>query len=112
MLVLMRAFVSFFVLAALLIQGPAFAYDPPPFGPHVMYGIVRRVEAATVVVQRHNGKLESVDIRAARSAGRTGVLYAGRAVALYGDFDRAHRYHVNAIVSTYELKRGVWPADR
>jgi hypothetical protein len=108
----MRAFVSVLALAAALIQGPAFANDPLPFGPHVLYGIVRHVEPGTLVVQRHNGKLESVDIRAARSAGRTGVLYAGRAVALYGDFDRVQRYHVNAIVSTYELKRGVWPADR
>jgi hypothetical protein len=84
----------------------------PQFGPHVIYGIVRQVGAATLVVQRQNGKLESVDIAAARANGRTGVLYVGRGVALYGDFDRAHHYHVNAINSSYGVRDGVWPPSR
>ena len=81
----------------------------PAFGPHVTYAIIKHVASSTLVVQRENGRSESVDISAARANGRTGVLYVGRAVALYGNFDKAHHYHVNAIVSAYGLHHGAWP---
>jgi hypothetical protein len=83
------------------------------FGPHVIYGIVKHVGQHDLVVQRQNGSLETVDITAARTAGRTGVLYVSRPVALYGDFDRSHHYHVNAITSAYGITRnGVWPPSQ
>lgn len=103
------------VIAAVLISvaGPvAASAAAPAFGPHVIYGFVKHVAATTLNVERRNGRLESVDITAARAVGRTGVLYVGRAVALYGDFDRAHHYHVNAIMSAYGLHHGAWPPEQ
>lgn len=107
----MRFLIAFVALAAAIGAGLQ-SLASPAFGPHVMYAIVRHVNGAELVVQRHSGQLEVVDIRAARSNGRTGVLYVSRAVALYGEFDRVHHYHVNAIMSSYGIERGVWPADR
>jgi len=107
----MRAFTLAFVLSTLL-GAAAPAAAAPAFGPHVTYAVIKRVAPSELIVQRRTGRLETVDIKAARAAGRTGVLYAGRAVALYGDYDRAHRYHVNAIASAYGITRGAWPADR
>jgi hypothetical protein len=108
----MRLFGFLFLLTATVLAAAAPLRAEPAFGPHVIYGVIRRVAPAEIVVQRHQGQLESVDIKQARSLGRTGVLYRGRPVALYGDFDRARRYHVNAITSAYGIERGIWPADR
>ncbi len=107
----MRLFVVA-VLAAFL-GSAVTAVAETQFGPHVIYGIIKHVGQTGLVVQRQNGRLESVDIAAARSAGRTGVLYVGRPVALYGDFDRTHHYHVNSITSAYGITRnGVWPPSQ
>jgi hypothetical protein len=107
----MRLLLAASVLAAFLVGGvPGIA--APAFGPHVVYGIIKHVGSNDLVVERHTGQLETVNIRAARAAGRTGVLYIDRAVALYGDFDRAHHYNVNAIMSANGIHHGVWPADQ
>jgi hypothetical protein len=105
---------SFVVAMLALFLGSAVpATAENAFGPHVIYGIVKHVGQHDLIVQRQNGSLESVDIGAARAAGRTGVLYVNRPVALYGDFDRSHRYHVNAITSAYGITRnGVWPPSQ
>jgi hypothetical protein len=108
----LHRFVSTFAaVIALAAAAPAGAADLPA-GQHVVYGIVTRIGASSLVIKRHDGRLESVDIAPARSADTTGVLYVNRPVALYGDFDRAGRYHAEVIRSWYGLLRGVWPADR
>jgi hypothetical protein len=108
---IVRPFIVVLLAAFLGAAAPALADNP--FGPHVIYAIVRHVGQRDLVVQRQNGSLESVDIVAARAAGRTGVLYVNRPVALYGDFDRSHHYHVNAIMSANGITRnGVWPQSQ
>jgi hypothetical protein len=105
-------FLATSILSAALACVATVSAEPVAFGPHVVYGIVKHVATVDLVVLRHGGRLENVDIKTARAAGRVGVLYVNRPVALYGDFDRAHRYHVNAITSAYAIRRGAWPADR
>ena len=105
----MRTFTALVFVVAL---GAAAAASEPAFGPHVMYGIIKHVGHVDLIVQRRSGQLETVDIAAAQASGRTGVLYVGRPVALYGDFDRSHHYHVNAINSAYGVSHGDWPSDR
>jgi hypothetical protein len=83
----------------------------PAFGPHVVYGIVRTVAPSSIVIVRQNGQLMSIDIRYARSVGRTGPLYVGRTVAIYGTYDRSLRYHANAVTSANGIHHGIWPAD-
>jgi hypothetical protein len=101
------------VLLAVFLGSAAPAVAENPFGPHVIYGIIKHVGQRDLTVQRQNGSLESVDIVAARADGRTGVLYVNRPVALYGDFDRNHHYHVNAIMSANGITRnGVWPQSQ
>ena len=102
------AVAAVFALAA---GAPASAADLPA-DQHVVYGIVTRIDASSLVIKRHDGRLESVDIATARSADTTGVLYVDRPVALYGAFDRAGRYHAEVIRTWYGLRRGAWPADR
>jgi len=83
----------------------------PAFGPHCISGIVRSVAPSSIVIVRHNGQLTVVDISYARSVGRTGPLYVGRTVAIYGTYDRAMRYHANAVTSANGIHHGIWPSD-
>jgi hypothetical protein len=83
----------------------------PAFGPHVVYGIIRTVAPSSIVIMRHSGQLVTIDIHYARAVGRTGTLYAGRPVAIYGTYDPALHFHANAVTSSYGLLHGTWPAD-
>jgi hypothetical protein len=108
----MKRFVAFFALAGALALGAAAPAATVPYGPHVLYAIVKQIHPNALVVQTHTGALVRVDIKTAAAAKRTGVLYVGRAVALHGDYDAQHAYHVNAITSaTGILYGGPWPHD-
>ena len=107
----MHRFVSALAAVVALAATPASAAELPA-GQHVVYGIVTRIGTTSLEIKRRDGRLESIDIAPARSADTTGVLYVNRPVALYGDFDRAGRYHAEVIRSWYGLLHGVWPADR
>jgi hypothetical protein len=96
--------------AAVLTAAPAGAQSPP--AEHQIYGIVTRVGTNSIVLKRHDGRLETIDIEPARVADATGVLYVNRPVAVIGTIDAAGRYHAAEIRSWYGLLRGVWPADR
>jgi hypothetical protein len=106
-----------FVLAVLTAPAHATAAQPvaspavPAFGPHVVYGIVRSVAPATITIIRHNGQLMVVDITYAKSVGRTGPLYVGRTVGVFGTYDRTMHYHANAVESANGIHHGVWPED-
>lgn len=108
----MRCLIAGAIVSAVMAAGLAAPAAGIPYGPHVIYGIVKRVQPAQLVVQTRTGKLVRYDITVAREAGRTGVLYEGRAVALHGDFDAKRVYHVNAITSANGIRFGAkWPAD-
>jgi hypothetical protein len=109
----MRSLIVFASLAAVVCAGlPAIAASVP-YGPHVVYGIVKRIAPEELVVQTRTGQLTRFDITIAKAAGRTGVLYEGRAVALHGNYDAKHAYHVNAITSANGFRYGAkWPPDR
>ena len=83
----------------------------PAFGPHVVYGFVRSVGTSSIVIERHDGHLLSIDVSYARSVGRTGPLYIGRPVAVYGSYDRTAHFHANAVTSENGLRNGIWPSD-
>jgi hypothetical protein len=83
----------------------------PAFGPHVVYGIVRTIAPSSITIVRHNGSTMLVDIHYAVAVGRTGPLYAGRPVAIYGTYDRLQHFHANAVTSANGLRNGSWPAD-
>jgi hypothetical protein len=85
----------------------------PAFGPHVLHAIVERIATRSLEVRLRDGNAIAVDITQARAAGRTGVLYVNRPVALYGAYDAKHVYRVNAINSANSLRNGApWPVDR
>jgi hypothetical protein len=108
----MHRFVPALVAAAAL-GSAAPALSAESSGPtHVVYGIVTQIGANSIVIARRDGSRVSIDIAPAQAAGTTGVLYPNRPIAISGEFDRAGRYHAEAIRSWYELRRGVWPADR
>lgn len=109
----MPRLIVYSTLAAVICAGlPALAARAP-YGPHVVYGIVKKVAPQELVVQTRTGQLTRFDITIAKAAGRTGVLYDGRAVALHGDYDATHAYHVNAITSANGIRYGAkWPPDR
>jgi hypothetical protein len=109
----MRRLIVYSTLAAVACAGPTALAAPVPYGPHVVYGIVKRIAPEELVVQTRTGQLTRFDITIAKAAGRTGVLYDGRAVALHGDYDDKHAYHVNAITSANGIRYGAkWPLDR
>lgn len=109
----MRRLIVLSALAAVVCAGlPALAASVP-YGPHVVYGIVKRIAPEVLVVQTRTGQLTRFDITIAKAARRTGVLYEGRAVGLHGDYDAKHVYHVNAITSANGIRYGAkWPPDR
>jgi hypothetical protein len=90
---------------------PAAAPAVPAFGPHVVYGIIRLVAPSSITVVRHNGQLMVIDISYAKSVGRTGPLYVGRAIGAFGTYDRAMHYHANAVESANGIHHGFWPDD-
>jgi hypothetical protein len=109
----MRRSIAASILAAVVCAGLAASAATVPYGPHVVYGIVKRIAPGELVVQTRTGRLMPFDITIAKAAGRTGVLYEGRAVALHGDYDPKHVYHVNAITSANGIRYGAkWPPDR
>jgi hypothetical protein len=83
----------------------------PAFGPHVVYGIIHTVAPSSIVIVRRNGQLMTIDIQYARAVGRTGPLYVGRQVGVYGTYDRTMHLHANAVTSANGLRHGNWPAD-
>jgi hypothetical protein len=102
------------VLAAPLSAAASFptaAPAVPAFGPHAVYGIVRLLAPSSIVIVRRNGQTMTIDISYARSVGRTGPLYVGRAVGVFGSYDRALHFHANAITSANGIRHGTWPAD-
>ena len=103
-----------FTAATLGAAGGVRAAENAAPAPHTMYAIVKNVRQDALIVERRDGRLVTVDIRAARVAGRTGVLYAGRAVALHGDYDALHAFHAVSITGAAGIKynRGSWPQDQ
>ncbi len=86
---------------------------PVPYGPHVVYGIVRGLAGDALIVQTRSGVLVRFDVSIARASERVGVLYPNRPVALHGTYDERHVYHVNAITTANQLRLGPpWPQDR
>jgi hypothetical protein len=83
----------------------------PAFGPHAIYGVVRVVAPSSIVIVRRSGQLMTIDIAYARSLGRTGPLYVGRAVGIFGTYDRLQHFHANAVTSANGIRHGTWPAD-
>jgi len=101
------------LVVAVALGGATPALSAEPSAPaHVAYGIVRQIGATSIVISRRDGSRASIDIAPAQAAGTTGVLYVNRPVEISGRIDRAGRYHAEAIRSWYDLRRGVWPADR
>jgi hypothetical protein len=78
-----------------------------------MYAIVKQIKPTQLVVQSRAGRLVTVDIAIARQTHRTGVLYVNRAVALHGDYDALHAFHVVAITGAAGIKYtpAAWPQD-
>jgi hypothetical protein len=110
----MHAAFRLFVLfaAATATASPALAAQVP-YGPHVVYAIIEQVQGDSIVGKDRSGRLVKYDIAVAKNASRTGVLYEGRPVALHGDYDAKHTFHVNAITSANGIRFGAaWPADR
>jgi hypothetical protein len=104
--------IAAFGLASLW-AGAGASAAPVPYGPHVVYGFVRGAAGDALVVQTRSGALARFDIRIARAAGRLGVLYPNRPVALHGEYDARRIYHVNAITTANQLRLGTaWPQDR
>jgi hypothetical protein len=83
----------------------------PAFGPHAVYGIIRSVAPSSITIVRHNGQLMVVDIRYARSVGRTGPLYVGRTVGIFGTYGNAMHFDANAVTSANGIHHGFWPQD-
>jgi hypothetical protein len=105
-----RFFSALAALAALAAAAPAGAQAPAP--EHEIYGIVTRIGATSIVIERRNGSLTAIDVAPAQARETTGVLYVNRPVRIDGRFDRAGRFHAESIRSWYGLRHGVWPADR
>ena len=80
---------------------------------HTLYAIVKQIGPAQLVVLRRNGQFTSVDISFARRLNRTGVLYLNRGVALHGDYDGAHVFHVVSITGAAGIRYApaAWPQD-
>ena len=93
------------------VAAPAAAPAVPAFGPHAVYGIIRSVAPSTITIVRHNGTLLVVNITYARSLGRTGPLYAGRTVGVFGTYDRSLHFDANAVTSANGIHHGIWPED-
>jgi hypothetical protein len=52
-----------------------------------------------------------VDIAYARSVGRTGPLYVGRTVGIFGSYDHSLHFSANAVTSANGIHHGIWPED-
>jgi hypothetical protein len=106
-----------FVLAVIAAPAHAAVATPtatpavPAFGPHGIYGIIRTVAPSSITIARHNGQLMVVNIAYARSLGRTGPLYVGRTVGVFGTYDRSMHFDANAVTSANGIHHGIWPED-
>jgi hypothetical protein len=106
-----------FVLAVIVTPAHAAVAAPtatpavPSFGPHAVYGIIRSIEPSSITIVRHNGQLMVVDITYARSVGRTGPLYVGRTVGIFGSYASALHFNANAVTSANGIRHGFWPED-
>jgi hypothetical protein len=90
---------------------PSVAPAVPAFGPHAVYGIIRSIAPSSITIVRHNGQLMVVDITYARSAGRTGPLYVGRTVGIFGTYAAPMHFNANAVTSANGIHHGIWPED-
>jgi hypothetical protein len=83
----------------------------PAFGPHAIYGVIRSIAPSSITIVRRNGRVTIVDITYARALGRTGPLYAGRTVGIFGTWGAALHFDANAVTSANGIHHGIWPQE-
>ncbi len=93
------------------VVAPTATTTVPAFGPHAVYGIIRSIAPSSITIARHNGQLMIVDITYARSVGRTGPLYLGRTVGIFGSYAGPLHFNANAVTSANGIRHGIWPED-
>lgn len=115
----MRKFFALTLLLAVVASSGTAVYADPPggphphkFGPHALFGFISSINTTTLVLRKRHGKLIVTDITDAIVNQQLGVLYVGRPVALHGDYDGKHVYHVNSITSANGLAFGSDPPDQ
>lgn len=75
-----------------------------------VHGVIVAVEGNVLTLRLRNGKLENVDIAAAKAAQHTGVLPVGHAVVVYGSRDESGTFHAVSVGHTSPLSQD-WSPD-
>ncbi|MGH6877524.1 MAG: hypothetical protein ACREHV_09135, partial [Rhizomicrobium sp.] len=84
---------------------------PLPPGEHELYGFVRSMTGAEIVVQKRGGEEIRIDARAAQNASRFAEPAVGHALIARGTFDKSGVLQADTILHAKDHP-AIWPSDR